>query len=94
MTSWPPRAVTLVEGPDFAARCDELDPGRRTLDRVLEGVSWAIARDPDYFPRVPGTTLSVAQVIETPALPALIILFRHLDRDRCELVTIFEDIDS
>ena len=92
MGTWPAaNALTLVEGDRFAEQADALDPSRKTLDRVLEGVSWAIARDPEYFPRVAGTTLRVAQVIETTSLPALLVLYRSLDRDRCELVAVLED---
>lgn len=95
MATWrPTKALTLVEGVEFGNTCDQLDPGRQVLDRALEGVSWAIARNADYFPRIPGTVLFVAQVTETSQLPALLILFRHLDADRCELVTILEDPDG
>lgn len=66
----------IVEEERFRRERDEINDCRR-MDEVLEGVTWALSRDPlSCFPIVPGTAATrLAKTRSFPGAPALHIWF-------------------
>jgi len=67
---------TVREDPRFAEQCRELKLDIRRLDEVLLGATFAVARRPDYFPRIPETDLRVIVTGKFRELPPLLIFYR------------------
>jgi|SRR5579884_4037206 hypothetical protein len=57
----------------------------RTLDQALEAVVWSIARSPEMWPQVPGTSLRVAKTDPYLNVPRLRVFFTIDDENTCTL---------
>jgi hypothetical protein len=70
----------IIEHEDFRRSVEELEIDPKRLDQVLFGITWTIARKPEFYPRVKGTA-SLRRVAIPPALhlPRLRLWFDHTD---------------
>ncbi len=58
------------------------------LERVLQPIEWALERDPEFFPLVPGTVLRLATTRPfPPAIPAYRLVY-SVEGDACVLRSI------
>ena len=51
----------------------------KRLDEVLNGITWALSRRPESFPKVEGLDLYVAKTEDAPDAPALRVWFTFDD---------------
>lgn len=75
----------IFEEPLFSEHLEHLAIGYERLDAVMESVVFELARDPDRFPKVPGTCLSAITVQLYDGLPSVRFLFTF-DDERVTLV--------
>ena len=66
---------TIRQEPKFNEQLEALGVTHKRLDEVLEGVCFALSRNPERFPRVPGTQLSIIKTPVYPGAPSLRIFF-------------------
>jgi hypothetical protein len=81
-TGWPPGQLrTVREEPKFREQLDALATDHRRLDDVLAALYFALARRPEMFPAISGTSLSLAKTEFYPDAPALRIFFTYTDTE-------------
>ncbi len=79
---WPfEKLRTVREEPKFLEQCQALAVSHKRLDDVLSGLYFSLARQPEIFPKVPGTSLSLAKTAMYPDAPALRIFFTYSDTE-------------
>ena len=66
---------TIREEPKFDEQRAKLGVSHKRLDEVLAAFHYALCRDPERYPRVPGTTLRVLKTSVYPGAPSLRIFF-------------------
>lgn len=75
----------VIESDDFRTQCAEVEADVQRLDEQLQGVIWAVARQPDAFTRVVGDVY----VVETFGIGAdseyVFIFFTIDDEKTCTL---------
>lgn len=77
----------VFEEPLFSEQLETLGIGYERLDSVMESVVFELARDPERFPRIPGTCLSALTLALFDGLPSVRFLFTFTE-DRVTLVAI------
>jgi hypothetical protein len=75
----------IFEEPLFSEQLDRLAVSFRRRDEILEAVGFALARHPEIFPKIPGTSLSAITVILYNNTPPVFFLFVY-NEDRVTLV--------
>jgi hypothetical protein len=81
-TGWPFKKLrTLREEPKFREQFEVLAASHERLDDVLAALYFSLARQPEAFPAIPGTSLSVAKTAVYPNAPALRIFFTYNDTE-------------
>lgn len=81
-SGWPfEKLRTVREEPKFSEQFQALAASHKRLDDVLYALYFALARKPENFPAVRGTTLSVAKTAVYPDAPALRIFFTYTDTE-------------
>lgn len=81
-TGWPFKKLrTVREEPKFHEQLEGLAASHRRLEDVLGALYFSLARQPEAFPRIPGTGLSVAKTAVYPDAPALRIFFTYSDTE-------------
>jgi hypothetical protein len=68
--------LSLVESTNFEQKKVILQPDVKKLDAALEGVTFAIARRPDKFPKDKTTGIQIAKTRNVPDNPPLTIYFK------------------
>ncbi len=68
---------TIRQEPKFNEQLEALGISHKRLDEVLEGVAFALAREPERFPRIPGTQLSIVKTPVYLNAPSLRIFFTY-----------------
>ena len=72
----------IVEEPTFVEQANLISPDIERFDEIMDGVKWALARNPEMFPRVlEGMNLHIAKTDSWGDIPALRILFRYDDNE-------------
>jgi hypothetical protein len=87
----------IAEDPVFVAAAQRIESDARRWDEIMDGVVWALARNPDAFsPVKKGSKLRLVKTKAFPAVPALCVLFEMESDDRIILrdVAIAEDQDD
>ena len=74
----------IVESDLYREAKDTLPVTCQRLDEMLHGITWVLARKPDEFPRVHGSTLHRARTEDFPGLPVFLIWFTF-DQDTVTL---------
>jgi hypothetical protein len=77
----------VFEEPLFSEQLERLAIGYERLDTVMEGVVFELARDPERFPRIPGTCLSAVTLELFDGLPSVRFLFTF-NNERVSLIAI------
>lgn len=91
-TGWPFKKLrTLREEPKFREQFEALAASHERLDDVLAALYFSLARQPEVFPTIPGTSLSVAKTAVYPNAPALRIFFTYNDTEVHLLVIEFAE---
>jgi len=72
---------TIRQEPKFNEQLEALGISYRRLDEVLEGVCFALAREPERFSRIPGTQLSIIKTPVYPNAPSLRIFFTYNEEE-------------
>lgn len=81
-SGWPFKKLrTVREEPKFTEQLQALAADHKRLDDVLSALYFELAREPEIFPTVPGTSLSVAKTAVYPDAPALRIFFTYTDTE-------------
>ena len=80
-----------MEEPRFSEQLDQLAISFRRRDEIMEALGFALARHPEIFPSVFGTSLSVAKAVLYPNTPPVRILFAY-NEERVSLIGL--DFDS
>lgn len=66
----------IVEDSLFATQKRKLKHSARRLDSILDGITWALARKPEQFPRVPDTEkLYLAKTDPFPGAPRMYVWY-------------------
>jgi hypothetical protein len=65
----------VVERELFTERCAELGLDARALDEVLFALKWVLARDPEFWPRIPGYRERMARTRASARIPALRVYY-------------------
>ncbi len=79
---WPfERLRTIREEPKFEEQCQALAIIHKRLDEVLSGLYFSLARHPETFPAIPGTSLSIAKTAVYPDAPAVRVFFTFSDTE-------------
>ena len=81
------KAWELVESELYTAQKQNIEANAERFDEQMIGVTWALARNPKIFDRVPGTQLSVLKTDEFPGAPRLRIWFKF-DETKVDLLSI------
>jgi len=87
----------IAEDPVFVESARRIEPDARRWDEIMDGVCWAISRNPSEFPEVrKGSNLRLVLTDAYPGIPALRILFLQESVDRCVLldVSIVKDAEQ
>lgn len=70
---------------DLARLCPD-EPSQKLFDdRIMQAVSWALARAAEAFPEIPNTSLRVIKADGTPQLPMVRIYYTIDNDDECSL---------
>ena len=69
----------LRESAEFAAEKAKVEPNVKRLDEMLLTTTWALAKDPEYFPVVAGTRKLRAVTTPPFAFGSVRILYRFDD---------------
>jgi len=80
---------TIRQEPKFNEQLAALGVSHKRLDEVMEGVSFALSRHPEQFPRVPGTQISIIKTPVYPNAPSLRIFFTYSEEEVHLLVVEF-----
>jgi hypothetical protein len=67
----------IVEDNSFKQAFEVLKISYRRLDDVMAGVCVALATNPELFPKIPDTSLSLVKTRDFPSVPALRIFFTY-----------------
>ena len=66
---------TIREETKYREQLDALAIDHKRLDDLMLGLMFALARSPEQFHKIPGTSLSIAKTDVYPGAPALRIFF-------------------
>ena len=71
---------TLIETPEFAAEKQMVEPDAKRLDEMLWIITWALSREPEHYPLVPGTkSLHMVMTDPFPDAPEIRIWYSYDD---------------
>lgn len=91
-TGWPFKKLrTVREEPKFREQFEAPAASNERLDDVLAALYFSLARQPEVFPTIPGTSLSVAKTSVYPNAPALRIFFTYTDTEVHLLIIEFSE---
>ena len=79
-----PKLRTVVEAEGFREDCNEIQPDVRRLDELLNGLYWAVARNPFVFTRVVNNVY-VAESFSWDEDQDVFIYFTVDNDDQCTL---------
>jgi hypothetical protein len=82
--------LDISEENDFHQHGVAIFGDARRLDDVCDALRWVIARCPDYYPLVPGTSLRVAPVGVMGSEPRAWVFYHHESPSLCRLIDIVE----
>ncbi len=68
---------TVLESPQFAEERAGVALDVKRLDEIMEGIVWALERDPRRFPQVRGTRLHRVLTDPFPDAPALRVWYTY-----------------
>ena len=78
---------TIRQEPRFDEQIERLGISHKRLDAVLLAVGFGLCREPERFPKVPGTCLSVIKCAVYPEAPSVRIFFTYTE-DEVHLIMI------
>lgn len=76
---------SLVESDEYGRCCADIEPDTKRLDEVMRYPLYAVSKDPEQFPLVPGTKLRRVKTNEFPGAPALLMYFSIEGATKCVL---------
>ena len=75
-----PRLRDVIEESTFAEQASKITADIRRFDDAMEGIQWALAREPDIFPVVhEASNLRIAKTVAWGDLPSLRVFFTFDD---------------
>jgi hypothetical protein len=91
-TGWPFKKLrTVREESKFREQIEAMAVGHERLDDVLAAPYFSLARQPEIYPTIPATSLSLAKTAVYPNAPALRIFFTYNDTEVHPLVIEFAE---
>ena len=78
---WSKPLRTVIEEPNFSEQLSKLAVAHKRLDESMAGITFALARAPEEFGKVPGTQLFIAKTVVYEDAPALRIFFTYTDTE-------------
>ncbi len=80
-----PRLREVIQSPRFLEKCREIESDIRRLDSQLEGIIFAVARDPEAFTRVVENVYVIETISLVPHGEYVFIFFTIDDENTCTL---------
>lgn len=69
----------LEESPEFTKKRDKFFKDIKLYDEVVYGITFSIAKSPEFFPEIKGTGIRIAKTYKINDIPGLTFYFKEYD---------------